>query len=63
MTGEDLAHKAKMNRTHLGEIERGEVTISYFTLLKISNALELESPNILCSEVNAEVKNFLNELN
>jgi transcriptional regulator with XRE-family HTH domain len=38
---EDLAHEARMDRSHLGAIERGEGNPAYGSLLAIAEALQL----------------------
>jgi transcriptional regulator with XRE-family HTH domain len=44
---EELARKAKLDRSYLGSIERGERNISVLTLDKIGNALDIKIVNIL----------------
>ncbi|TWI59898.1 helix-turn-helix domain-containing protein [Halalkalibacter nanhaiisediminis] len=61
MTIEELAHEIKMDRSHLGRIERGEVTMSYIILLKISYGLGVKDPRVLYLEAKDEIYRFLRE--
>lgn len=47
---EELAHRAGINRTYLGDIERGARNIAVLNITKISYALEI-SPSELFIEV------------
>ena len=44
---EALAHRAVLNRSYLGEVERGSVTPSLTTMEKIARALELRLSDLL----------------
>jgi transcriptional regulator with XRE-family HTH domain len=44
---EDLAHKAGMHRTYLGGIERGERNPSYTNLLKVADALDVDTSQLI----------------
>lgn len=41
LTQEELAEKADLHPVYLGEIERGEQTVSIFALMKIAKALRV----------------------
>ena len=45
-TLEELGEKAATNHKHIGEIERGQQNPSYAVLVKISDALEVELPEL-----------------
>lgn len=51
MSIEDLAFKAELSKNYMGMVERGERTPSLETLLKIINALEVSSDEILCDVI------------
>lgn len=57
-----LAEKANIDYSYLGRIERGEVTISHFILLKICLALDVRNPINLYEEIPAKLKQFLKEI-
>ncbi|KPU42767.1 anaerobic benzoate catabolism transcriptional regulator [Oxobacter pfennigii] len=38
---EELAHRANMHRSHLGEIERGETSVTVESIAKIAGAFEM----------------------
>lgn len=38
---EELAHRANIYRSHLGEIERGETSVTVESVTKIANAFEM----------------------
>ena len=42
LSQETVAHKAKVHRTYIGAIERGEVNISLLTIEKVANALDVK---------------------
>lgn len=44
---ERLAEKADLNRSYLGEIERGNATPSLITVAKLAGALELSPSDLL----------------
>lgn len=50
---EDFAHKAKINRSYMGRIERGEVNISIDNMQKIAKGLGLTVGRLMV-EVDAE---------
>jgi XRE family transcriptional regulator, regulator of sulfur utilization len=54
---EDLAAHAHLNRSYLGEIERGQTVISVVTLAKVACALEV-SPSGLVAAAEAEIRHF-----
>ena len=47
LTQEGLADTSGLNRSHLGEIERGEVDVTIATLARIGMALETSMPALL----------------
>lgn len=47
MSQEQLAEQAKLNRSYLGEIERGEVSPSLATIEKLAAALQLTASALL----------------
>ena len=47
LTQEALAYKSEINRTYLGEIERGEKTPSLSIIIKISKGLGLTKNKLL----------------
>lgn len=47
---EELAHRAQMNRTYIGDIERGARNIALVNLCKLANALET-TPSKLLADV------------
>ena len=46
---EQLAEYADLNRSYVGEIERGQVIASVVTLEKLAKALDLPLASLLCS--------------
>ena len=44
---ETLAHKSYLDRSYMGEIERGEKNVSILTLLKVAKALNSPSSKFL----------------
>ena len=50
---EDFAHKAKINRSYMGRIERGEVNISIDNMQRIAKGLSLTLGRLMI-EVDAE---------
>ncbi|MBS1796786.1 MAG: helix-turn-helix transcriptional regulator [Acidobacteria bacterium] len=59
LSQEELAHKANLDRTYIGGVERGERNISLLNLLKISHALKTPIYEILRElEQKDEFKNF-----
>lgn len=49
MSQEALADAAEINRTHMGEVERGKRNVSYLSLLRIASALRVNLSDILLS--------------
>jgi transcriptional regulator with XRE-family HTH domain len=49
-TIESLAELAQIHDTHLGDIERGNVNTTLYTLLKIAAGLDLEDPFTLLGD-------------
>ncbi|MEL7567920.1 MAG: helix-turn-helix transcriptional regulator [Dehalobacterium sp.] len=45
-TQEELAHRANIHRSHLGEIERGETSVTVESIAKIANAFEITVEDI-----------------
>nr|WP_275980377.1 helix-turn-helix transcriptional regulator [Halalkalibacter alkaliphilus] len=58
-----LAAKANLDYSYLGQIERGEVTMSHFILLKLCCALDIRMSNSLYEDVPDAVTHFLKEIN
>lgn len=52
---EDFAHKAKIDRSYMGKIERGEVNISIDNMQKVAKALSLTIGGLMV-EVDAEAE-------
>jgi transcriptional regulator with XRE-family HTH domain len=47
MSQEALADAAQINRTHMGEVERGKRNISFLSLQRIAAAMNLKAAEIL----------------
>lgn len=47
LSQEELAHKSSLNRTFVGELERGEKCPSLITLIKLSEALAVPASQLL----------------
>ncbi len=47
MSQEALADAAEINRTHMGEVERGKRNVSFLSLLRIASALKVKLSDIL----------------
>lgn len=47
LSQEALAHKSSLNRTFVGELERGEKCPSLITLIKLSEALDVPASQLL----------------
>jgi transcriptional regulator with XRE-family HTH domain len=47
---EQLAQRAGLHRSYVGEIERGEVTASILTVEKLANAFDIPMANLLIRE-------------
>ncbi|GAA0319092.1 hypothetical protein GCM10008967_07020 [Bacillus carboniphilus] len=54
-TIEELAWDSKLDATFVGEIERGKVSPSTYTVFKLAVGLELDNPLILLMEGRDEV--------
>jgi len=48
MSQEELAFKAGIDRSYMGNIERGESSPTIITVFKISRALKVNMPQLLC---------------
>lgn len=44
---EALADAASVNRTHIGEVERGKRNVSFLLLIRIADALDLKLSELL----------------
>jgi transcriptional regulator with XRE-family HTH domain len=53
LSQEDFAHKAKIDRSYMGKIERGEVNISIDNMQKLAKGLALTLGQLMV-EVDAE---------
>lgn len=49
MSQEALADAAEINRTHMGEVERGKRNVSFLSLSRIASALRVKLSDILIS--------------
>lgn len=47
MSQETLADAAGINRTHMGEVERGKRNISFMGIVKIASAMGIKSSDII----------------
>ncbi|MCA3740276.1 helix-turn-helix transcriptional regulator [Phenylobacterium sp.] len=47
MSQEALADAAGINRTHMGEVERGKRNISFMGVVKIANAMDARASDII----------------
>ena len=47
LSQEELAARAKLDRAHLGEIERGRRNVSLLAIVRIAKALEVEGPDFI----------------
>lgn len=61
LSQEILADRADLNRTYLGEVERGVATPSLVTIVKISKALNLSASDLLAKSEYIEQCNHRNE--
>lgn len=61
---EALAEQAGLNRSYVGEIERGEVVVSLLTVAKLAQAFGLmPSALVHCGENNNSAVNYLRKRN
>jgi transcriptional regulator with XRE-family HTH domain len=44
---EELAHRAKLDRSYVGGVERGERNVAYVNILKLAGALDLSPPELM----------------
>lgn len=49
MSQEALADAAGINRTHMGEVERGKRNVSFMSVVKIAAALEASPSEIIAA--------------
>jgi XRE family transcriptional regulator, regulator of sulfur utilization len=61
LSQELLADRADLNRTYLGEVERGVATPSLVTIVKISRALNLSASDLLAKSEYIEQCNHLSK--
>jgi len=47
MSQEALADAAGINRTHMGEVERGKRNISFMSIVKIATAIDAKASDII----------------
>ncbi|MCA3758224.1 MAG: helix-turn-helix transcriptional regulator [Phenylobacterium sp.] len=47
MSQEALADAAGINRTHMGEVERGRRNISFMSMVKIAKAMDAKASDII----------------
>ena len=47
LTQEELAHRAKLHRTYIGDIERGTRNVAFRNLLRLCWALKVHPANFL----------------
>jgi transcriptional regulator with XRE-family HTH domain len=47
MSQEALADAAGINRTHMGEVERGKRNISFMSIVKIATAMNAKASDII----------------
>jgi transcriptional regulator with XRE-family HTH domain len=47
LSQEELAHRAELNRTYLGDVERGTRNVSFNALRRIADALEIRASELL----------------
>jgi transcriptional regulator with XRE-family HTH domain len=47
LSQEELAHRAELNRTYLGDVERGTRNLSFNALRRIADALEIRASELL----------------
>jgi transcriptional regulator with XRE-family HTH domain len=44
---ESLAHRAKLDRSYVGGVERGERNVAYVNILKLARALDLSAAELI----------------
>ncbi len=44
---ERLAHRAKLDRSYVGGVERGERNVAYVNILKLAKALDLSATELI----------------
>jgi transcriptional regulator with XRE-family HTH domain len=49
MSQEALADAAKINRTHMGEVERGKRNVSFIALVRIASAMKVQASTIIAA--------------
>jgi DNA-binding XRE family transcriptional regulator len=49
LSQEELAHRASIDRSHMGRIERGERNVTFFNIIRIASALGMSPSNLLAS--------------
>jgi transcriptional regulator with XRE-family HTH domain len=49
MSQEALADAAKINRTHMGEVERGKRNVSFLALVRIAKAMKATPSEIIAA--------------
>lgn len=59
LTQEELGEKAKLNYKFIGELERGKVNVSLDSLLRITNALNVEIGDIFTKSRDLVPKDML----
>lgn len=47
LSQEELAHRAELNRTYIGDVERGSRNVSFRALRQIAGALEIRTSELL----------------
>lgn len=58
MSQEQLAERAELHRTHVGDVERGERNISLLNIAKIADALRIK-PSKLVREMEKHLEKTL----
>lgn len=49
LSQEELAHRATIDRSHMGRIERGERNVTFFNIIRIASALGTSPSNLFAS--------------
>jgi transcriptional regulator with XRE-family HTH domain len=55
LTIDELAELAGLHHTHMGEIERGKVNTTIFTLFNVASALNLNDPSDLLTKATKDL--------